>query len=452
MPSPHFDLVITGGTLVTMSAKMEIVENAVIGIADGRIARVGSHLSLSADRVIDAGGGLILPGLINTHTHLPMVCFRGLADDLPLMAWLNHHIFPMEARFVNRQMAYDGALLAIAEMILSGTTTCCDGYFFENQIAQAALDCGMRAVAAQGFADFATPDHPQYEKMMAAAERFVERWLPHAPMITPAFFCHSPYTCSPRTLVNVKAAAREAGILYLTHLLENRDEIGMIEKRYGRKPVQHLHHLGVLDDRTVAVHCNWTTPEDIELFADLGVRVSHNPSSSMKLAAGIAPVPLMLEKGIAVGLGTDGAASNNDLDMFQEMDLSAKLHKAALLDPTVMSAETVLKMATIDGARVLGLDRLIGSIEAGKQADIIILDLNQPHLTPLYNPYSQIVYAARGADVKASIIGGKPVMENRRLLTIDLQDAMRNVGEIAAHIQAENQSTIRTSPVDVMTP
>ncbi len=172
----------------------------------------------------------------------------------------------------------------------------------------------------------------------------------------------------------------------------------------------------------------------------------------MKLAAGIAPVPLMLEKGIAVGLGTDGAASNNDLDMFQEMDLSAKLHKAALLDPTVMSAETVLKMATIDGARVLGLDRLIGSIEAGKQADIIILDLNQPHLTPLYNPYSQIVYAARGADVKASIIGGKPVMENRRLLTIDLQDAMRNVGEIAAHIQAENQSTIRTSPVDVMTP
>ncbi len=436
MSSHHFDLAITGGTLVTLSAKMDILENASIGISDGRIALVDANRTLSAEKIIDARDSLILPGLVNTHTHLPMVCFRGLADDLPLMEWLNDHIFPMEARFVNRQMVYDGAMLAIAEMILSGTTTCCDGYFFENQIAQAALDCGMRAVAAQGFADFATPDHPQYENMMAAAGRFVERWLPHAPMITPAFFCHSPYTCSPRTLVNVKAAAREAGILYLTHLLENRDEIDTIEKRYGRKPVPHLHHLGVLDERTVAVHCNWMKPEDIELFADLGVRVSHNPASSMKLAAGVAPVPSMLEKGIAVGLGTDGSASNNDLDLFQEMDLAAKVHKATLLDPTVMSAETVLKMATINGARVLGLDRLIGSIEVGKLADIIILDLNQPHLTPLYNPYSQIVYAARGSDVKTSIIGGKPVMENRRLLTMDLPAVMQRVRAIAANIQS----------------
>ncbi len=449
MPSRHFDLAIAGGTLVTMSSRMDIIENASIGISGGRIALVDTNRTLAADRIIDARGGLILPGLVNTHTHLPMVCFRGLADDLPLMDWLNHHIFPMEARFVNKQMVRDGAMLAIAEMILSGTTTCCDGYFFENQIAEAALAGGMRAVAAQGFADSATPDHPQYEKMMAAAGRFVERWLPHAPMITPAFFCHSPYTCSPRTLVNVKAAAREAGILYLTHLLENRDEIDTIEKRYGRKPVTHLHHLGVLDDRTVAVHCNWMSPEDIALFADLGVSVSHNPASSMKLAAGVAPIPLMMEKGIAVGLGTDGSASNNDLDLFQEMDLSAKVHKATLLDPTVMSAETVLKMATIEGARVLGMDRLIGSVEVGKQADIIILDMNQPHLTPLYNPYSQIVYAARGGDVKTSIIDGKPVMENRRLLTMDLPAVMERVRAIAAHIQSEHQSAIRTSPVDV---
>jgi len=449
MPSRHFDLAIAGGTLVTMSSRMDIIENASIGISGGRIALVDTNRTLAADRIIDARGGLILPGLVNTHTHLPMVCFRGLADDLPLMDWLHHHIFPMEARFVNKQMVRDGAMLAIAEMILSGTTTCCDGYFFENQIAEAALAGGMRAVAAQGFADSATPDHPQYEKMMAAAGRFVERWLPHAPMITPAFFCHSPYTCSPRTLVNVKAAAREAGILYLTHLLENRDEIDTIEKRYGRKPVTHLHHLGVLDDRTVAVHCNWMSPEDIALFADLGVSVSHNPASSMKLAAGVAPIPLMMEKGIAVGLGTDGSASNNDLDMFQEMDLSAKVHKATLLDPTVMSAETVLKMATIEGARVLGMDRLIGSVEVGKQADIIILDMNQPHLTPLYNPYSQIVYAARGGDVKTSIIDGKPVMENRRLLTMDLPAVMERVRAIAAHIQSEHQSAIRTSPVDI---
>jgi 5-methylthioadenosine/S-adenosylhomocysteine deaminase len=443
MESNDFDIAITGGTLLTLSANMDIIEDAAIGIRDGRIALVDKHRLLSAKKIIDAQGDLILPGLVNTHTHLPMVCFRGMADDLPLMDWLNHHIFPAEARFINKKTVYHGSMLAMAEMILSGTTTCCDGYFFENQIAEAAQACGMRAVVSQGFADFATPDNPQYEKMMAAADRFVNRWISHAPMITPAFFCHSPYTCSPQTLVNVKTAAREAGILYLTHLLENRDEIDIIEKRYGKKPVRHLLELGVLDHRTIAVHCNWLTPEDIVILADLGVSVSHNPASSMKLAAGVAPVVQMLEKGMAVGLGTDGSASNNDLDMFQEMDLAAKVHKVTLLDPTVMRAETVVKMATIDGARVLGMDHLIGSIEAGKQADIIVLDMNQPHLTPLYNAYSQLVYAARGSDVKTSIINGKIVMENRRLLTIDLQAVMNNVREIAAHIQAKQSPFIR---------
>lgn len=443
MESNDFDIAITGGTLLTLSANMDIIEDAAIGIRDGRIALVDKHRLLSAKKIIDAQGDLILPGLVNTHTHLPMVCFRGMADDLPLMDWLNHHIFPAEARFINKKTVYHGSMLAMAEMILSGTTTCCDGYFFENQIAEAAQACGMRAVVSQGFADFATPDNPQYEKMMAAADRFVKRWISHAPMITPAFFCHSPYTCSPQTLVNVKTAAREAGILYLTHLLENRDEIDIIEKRYGKKPVRHLSELGVLDHRTIAVHCNWLTPEDIVILADLGVSVSHNPASSMKLAAGVAPVVQMLEKGMAVGLGTDGSASNNDLDMFQEMDLAAKVHKVTLLDPTVMRAETVVKMATIDGARVLGMDHLIGSIEAGKQADIIVLDMNQPHLTPLYNAYSQLVYAARGSDVKTSIINGKIVMENRRLLTINLQAVMNNVREIAAHIQAKQSPFIR---------
>ena len=421
MPSENFDLVIAGGTLLTLSADMKIIEDATIGIRDGC---------------------LVLPGLVNTHTHLPMVCFRGLADDLPLMDWLQHHIFPMEARFVDKEMVYDGALLAMAEMILSGTTTVCDGYFFENQIAEAALSCGLRAVVSQGFADFATPDNPRYEKMMAAADRFAARWLPHAPLITPAFFCHSPYTCSPQTLVNVKAAARGAGILYLTHLLENQSEIDTIEGRYGKKPVQHLYDLGVLDERTIAVHCNWMSPDDIALFADLGVSVSHNPASSMKLAAGIAPVPDMLARGVAVGLGTDGSASNNDLDLFQEMDLAAKIHKVTQLDPTVMSAETVVRMATIEGARVLGLDALIGSVETGKRADLILVDMNQPHLTPLYNPYSHLVYAVRGADVKTSIIDGRIVMENRRLLTIDLAAAMEKVRAIGERIAAEHHQVV----------
>ncbi|MBP7341150.1 MAG: amidohydrolase [Smithellaceae bacterium] len=442
MPSEHFDLVIAGGTLLTLSADMKIIEDATIGVRDGRIALVDAGCRPAASRTVDATGCLVLPGLVNTHTHLPMVCFRGLADDLPLMDWLQRHIFPMEARFVNKQMVYDGALLAMAEMILSGTTTFCDGYFFENQIAEAALSCGLRAVVSQGFADFATPDNPQYEKMMAAADRFVARWLPHAPLITPAFFCHSPYTCSPQTLTNVKAAARAAGILYFTHLLENRGEIDIIENRYGKKPVQHLYDLGVLDERTIAVHCNWMSPDDIALFADLGVSVSHNPASSMKLAAGIAPVPDMLASGIAVGLGTDGSASNNDLDLFQEMDLTAKIHKVTQLDPTVMSAETVVRMATIEGARVLGQDALIGSIETGKRADLILVDMNQPHLTPLYNPYSHLVYAARGADVKTSVIDGRIVMENRRLLTIDLGAAMEKVRVIGKRIAAEHDRVV----------
>ena len=441
MRDDDWDIAITGGKLLTMSASMEIIENSVVGIKDGRIVAIGQNdnegsVALKTKETIDASGCIVMPGLINTHTHLPMVCFRGMADDLPLMEWLTEYIFPAEARFVNKKMVYDGATLAMAEMILSGTTTFCDAYFFEDTITEAVSAVGMRAVVSQGFADFATPDNPRFEKMMAAAKRFVTRWQSHAPMITPAYFCHSPYTCSPATLTNVKEAAREAGILYLMHLLENKDEIDTILNRYGKRPVQHLLDLGVLDDQTVAVHCNWLTGDDMAVFADLGVRVSHNPESSMKLAAGVAPVPEMLKHGIKVGLGTDGCASNNDLDMFREMDTAAKIHKVTSLDPTVMSAQTVLKMATLGGAQVLGLDKLIGSIEEGKQADIILVDMNQPHLTPLYNCYSQLVYAARGADVKTSIINGKVVMKDRQMRTIDLPAAMENVRGVAADIIA----------------
>jgi 5-methylthioadenosine/S-adenosylhomocysteine deaminase len=448
MQTKNFDMVIHGGKALTMSAQADIVDPSLIGIQDGRIAMIQKEdpcgLVPAAGKYIDASGCLVMPGLVNTHTHLPMVCFRGMADDLPLMDWLTKHIFPAEARFVNKKMVYDGALLAMAEMILSGTTTFCDGYFFENQIAEAVQTCGMRAVVSQGFADFATPDNPDLEKMMAAARRFVERWQSFAPMITPAFFCHSPYTCSPQTLVSVKDAAREAGILFLTHLLENRDEINIIEERYGKKPVRHLLDLGVLDDRTIAVHCNWLSEEDMAIFADLGVGISHNPVSSMKLAAGVAPIPKILERGITVGLGTDGAASNNQLDLFAEMNIAAKIHKVTAMKPTVMDAQTVVRMATIEGAHLLGLGNLTGSLEVGKQADIILLDMNQPHLTPLYNPYSQLVYAARGADVKTSIIGGKIIMLDRRLLTIDLASAMENVRHIASEIRGKRANTQST--------
>ncbi|MCX5848662.1 MAG: amidohydrolase [Deltaproteobacteria bacterium] len=441
MQENNWDILITGGTLLTLSAGMEIIEDSFIGIKEDVIVAVGQNkdresAAFQAKETIDAYGCIVMPGLVNTLTHLPMVCFRGMADDLPLMRWLNDYIFPAEARFVNKKMVYDGATLAMAEMILSGTTTFCDGYFFEDAIAQALSTAGMRAVVSQGFADFIMPDKPGFEKAMASAQRFVARWQSHTPMITPAYFCHSPYTCSPATLVRVKEDAREAGILYLTHLLENKDETNTILNRYGKRPVRHLLELGVLDEQTVAVHCNWLSKEDIAVFADLGVKVSHNPESSMKLAAGIAPVPEMLQSGIIVGIGTDGCASNNDLDMFREMDTTAKVHKVTSLDPTVMKAETVCQMATVGGAKVLGLDKLIGSIETGKKADIILVDMNQPHLTPLYNCYSQLVYAARGADVKTSIINGRVVMKDRQLRTIDLHAAMKNVRAVAADIIA----------------
>ncbi|HNZ64696.1 MAG TPA: amidohydrolase [Smithella sp.] len=439
MPENKFDIIISGGTLLTMSAGMDIIEDCFVGIQNGTITEIGPRrqsgtTAVRARETINADGCIVMPGLVNTHTHLPMICFRGMADDLPLMEWLTGHIWPAERRFVSKKMAHDGATLAMAEMILSGTTTFCDGYFFEDSIAQAAYQSGMRAVVAQGFADFVMPDRAAAKKMMTAADRFVKKWTPHAPLVIPAFFCHSPYTCSPETLSTVKTAAREAGILYLIHLLENKDEANTILKRYGRKPVQHLRELGILDEQTIAVHCNWLTTEDIRIFADHGVKVSHNPESSMKLAAGIAPVPDMLKSGIHVGIGTDGCASNNDLDLFREMDTAAKVHKVTSLDPTVMDAETVCRMATIGGANVLGLDKRIGSIETGKQADIILVDMNQPHLTPVYHYYSQLVYAARGADVKTSIVNGKVIMKDRRLLTIDVQTAMKNVRAVAEGI------------------
>lgn len=439
MQPNDWDILITGGTLLSMSGAMEIIENPRIGIKGGIIISIQAgdqqFFSGGAKEIIDASGCIIMPGLVNTHTHLPMVCFRGMADDLPLPEWLHHHIFPAEARFVNNKLVHDGAQLAMAEMILSGTTTFCDGYFFEDEIGQAALRTGMRAVISQGFIDFPTPDSPDPFRKLATSEQFVARWRNASPLITPAFFCHSPYTCSPETLIAVKQAARNAGIPYLIHLLENKDEAEMIIKRYGKKPVRLLQSLGVLDDQTIAVHCNWADGEDMAIFADLDVKVSHNPESSMKLAAGVAPISEMLRRRITCGLGTDGQASNNDLDMFREMDTAAKIHKVTSHNPTVMSAQTVLKMATTGGAGVLGLGNRIGSIEVGKEADIILVDINKPHLTPLYNCYSQLVYAASGADTKTSIIGGKIVMKDRQLLTIDVNSAMESVREIASDIK-----------------
>jgi 5-methylthioadenosine/S-adenosylhomocysteine deaminase len=433
------DILIRGGTLLTMSEDMEIIEGPEIGIADGKIRFVKKGQkepsSVKAKETIDASGSIIMPGLINTHTHLPMVAFRGLADDLALMEWLQNHIFPVEAKFVNREMVYHSSLLSMAEMILSGTTTFCDGYFFEDGVAEATLDAGMRGVPCQGFVDFPTSDIPDPEKRGAVAKAFIEKWSDVSPLINPALFCHAPYTCSPETLSEIKGIARAANVPFLIHLAETRDEVSDIRARYGKTPTRHLHSLGILDENTIAVHCVWLEDEEIQILAECGVKVSHNPESNMKLAAGIAPIPEMLKRGITVGIGTDGAASNNNLDLFTEMDTAAKLHKVSSMDPTIMDAQTVLKMATIEGAKVLGLDDHIGSIEAGKRADIIIIDTMKPHLTPMYNPYSHIVYAASGSDVSVVVIDGNVIMMKRHLLTLKINDIMEMVIDMAKGIR-----------------
>ena len=437
--SETLDLLISGGTLLTMSHDMKVIEDPVIGVRGGTILFVRENendsLPYRAQETIDASGSVIIPGLINTHTHLPMVAFRGMADDLELMDWLENHIFPAEAQFVNREMVYHCSLLSIAEMILSGTTTFCDGYFFEDGVAEAAIEAGMRGMPCQGFVDFPTSDIPDPAQRAAAAQAFIRKWSGASPLINPALFCHAPYTCSPETLSMIKGIARDGDVPFLIHLAETQGEVADIVERYGTTPARHLHRLDLLDDRTIAVHCVWLDKGEMDILAEGGVKVSHTPESNMKLAAGIAPVVEMLSRGITVGLGTDGCASNNDLDLTLEMGTAARIHKVSSMDPTVMDARTVLKMATIGGAQVLGLDDRVGSVEAGKRADITIIDMDKPHLTPRYDEYSHIVYAAGGSDVKTVIIDGRIVMEDRRLLTIDEDAVMAKVREIAERIK-----------------
>jgi 5-methylthioadenosine/S-adenosylhomocysteine deaminase len=406
-----------------------------VAIRGDRITAVGNAEDLAGAlpaKVIDARGGIIMPGLVNTHTHAAMTLFRGLADDLPLMAWLDEHIFPAEAA-LDHPKVYCGALLACAEMILSGTTTFCDMYLFEEAVARAAQTAGMRAVVGEVLFDFPSPNYGPIEEGFAYTQTLIDTFRGD-PRITIAVEPHSPYLCGPELLTRAFDLAACNGLPLVIHLSETAGEVETVRGRYGRTPVGHLGDLGLLAPNVLACHCVALSDEDIPLLKRHRVNVSHNPESNMKLASGIAPIPRLLEAGVCVGIGTDGAASNNNLDLFLEMDTAAKLHKVQCLDPTVLDAGTVLRMATIDGARALGLSERIGSLEAGKQADIIVLDTHQPHLVPMYHPASHLVYAARGSDVAVVGIDGRVVMENGRILSFDVEQAMDEVTRIAEAI------------------
>jgi 5-methylthioadenosine/S-adenosylhomocysteine deaminase len=422
-----------------MDEKETLITRGTIAIKGENIVAVGKKEEIenlyTSREILSVEDSLVMPGLVNCHTHAPMTYFRGLADDLELMDWLNNYIFPAEAAFVNREFSYMGSLLACAEMIKSGTTTFCDMYIFEDEVAKAAKKAGMRCRIGEVLFDFPSPNVKTPAEGLNYTEMLIGKWA-HDPLVSIVVEPHSLYTCSESLLKEAKKLADRYSIPLAMHYLETKSEREQLIKDKGRNtPTSYLQDIDYLSERFIAFHCVWMEDSDIQMFADYGSKIVHNPESNMKLASGAAPVPKMLTSGVTVALGTDGCASNNNLDMFQEMDTAAKLHKVVHHDPTVMDARTVVRMATCDGAKALCLDNTVGALTPGMKADIIIINLNRPHLTPLYNEYSHIVYAVNGSDVDTVLINGKVIMKNRTLLTIDENDIIEMVKETSQKIR-----------------
>lgn len=432
------EFIISGKYLLPMDGQGTFIEDGAVVTRGDTIVATGPAGQLRGQypeaEELACGHGLIMPGLVNIHTHAAMSCFRGLADDLPLMQWLQDYIFPRETRLTG-EIVHISTLLSLCEMIKSGTTSFNDMYLFTPDVAAATAESGMRAWLGEVLYDFPSPSYGELENGFALMEKLFADYGDHD-LITMTVNPHAVYTCSPDLLTRLGNFARERQALLHIHVAENRDEVGMCRQRFGTTPLRHLDKLGLLDNRTLAAHCVVLDEEEIGLLAQQGVKVAHCAESNMKLASGIAPVPAMLAAGVCVGIGTDGSASNNDVDMFGEMNSVAKVHKAAEMDPTVMDAETTLAAATRGGAAALGAGDLIGSLEAGKKADLIVVDFDRPHLSPVYNPVSHLVYAARGRDVVHSMINGRMVMKNRKILTLDEPAILAAMGEIGREIVA----------------
>jgi len=433
------DLIIEGGIVVTMEEDRKPILGAKVFVRDGQITDIrktdeespdlGSHVE-----IIDAKEAIIMPGLINTHTHAAMTLFRGYADDLPLKEWLFEKIFPAEAKFLDPDTVYWGSLLGCLEMIASGTTCFADGYFFQDGTVNAVHESGLRALIAQGVIDFPAPGVKDPKENLKIAKEFIERWLGFSHLITPGIFCHSPLTCSDRTLKGASEISLEFDLPIQIHLSETFEEVSEIMKRTGKRPVFYLDELGLINQDLVTAHSLYLDDREIKFLYEKGVKVVHVPESNMKLSSGVGRISDMINMGLTVGLGTDGCSSNNNLDLFCEMDTAAKLSKVFELDPLSLNAKTALKMATIWGAAILGLEKHIGTIEVGKKADIIVIDLHNPHLCPVYDPLSTIVYSANGSDVKDVIVDGKVLMKNREFKTLDPIKIMETVNNISKKI------------------
>jgi len=433
----NFDIIIEGGTLLTMVDGEDPLYGARVLISGDRIEKVSTRQNSplpETNALISAEDGIILPGLINAHGHSPMTIFRGLADDLPLKTWLFDNIFPAEAKHLDPDTVYWGSLLGCLEMIASGTTTAVDSYFFADEIVGAADMAGIRALVAQGVIDFPAPGVPDPKKNLDVGVAFLERWIDFSDRITPGLFCHSPITCSASTLRQAHEISTRFNLPLQIHLSETQEEPKEIVEKTHLRPAFFLDELGLLNKNLIAAHAVHVNDEEIDLLASREVKIAHCPESNMKLGSGIAAVPQMLGKGMTVGLGTDSCASNNNLDLFGEMDTAAKLAKVAFLDPTLLDAKSLVRMATIGGAQLIGLENKIGTIEKGKKADIIIISTKTPHMTPIYNPYSQIVYSATGADVRDVIINGRIVYRDRQFTTLDKAEILNEVEKIGQRI------------------
>src|SRR5467141_3291443 len=434
------DLTITGGTVVTMDGARAIYDDGIVVVKGDTIVAVGPRRELEgkylASQTIVAKGGLLLPGFINGHTHVPMTLFRGIHDDVTLNDWLRKYIFPAEAKNVTEEFVRWGTRLAAAEQIRGGVTTFADMYYFEDSVAEETKAAGMRGVLGETFIDFPAPDNKNNAAMLEYTEKFLKKWQ-NDPLIHAAPAPHSIYTCSQKTLQDAAALARKYNAPILIHVAEMKKELDDSRGQNGTTPVQYLDKIGILGPDLVAANKIFLDETDRKILAQRKVGCVHNPSSNMMLASGVSPVPEMRAAGVAVGLGTDGpAGSNNDLDLMEEMDLAAKLAKITKSNPLALGAKAVVEMATIDGARALHMEKEIGSLEAGKKADLILIGLDAPHAVPMYDIYAQLAYALKGCDVETVIIGGRVVMRDKKLLTLDEPAVIAKARELKNKIEA----------------
>jgi len=433
-------MLISGGIVVTVDGAHHIYNPGAVAIQGTQIVGVGPSDEIvqqfRAAQRIDGTGSVVIPGLINTHTHAPMVLYRGLADDLPLQEWLEKYIFPAEAKTVSREMVQVGTRLAVVEMIESGTTAYADMYYFEEEIARATKAAGLRGVLGQTIIQFPVADAKTPQEGLARAEAFIKEFA-NDELIVPAVAPHAPYTNDTKTLQASRALATKYQVPVIIHVSETSAEVKNSQAAHaGMTPVAYLDSIGFFGPRTLAAHMVWPTPADIAILKNRQVAISHNPESNMKLASGVAPVPAMMAAGLTVGLGTDGAASNNDLDMFEAMRQAAFLHKVQSGDPRAIPATMALEMATIDGARALGLEAQIGSLETGKRADLVVVSMASARQTPLYDPVSHLVYATHGDDVRTVIVNGRVLMRDRKLLTLNEATVLADARRLAQSVRA----------------